>query len=167
MRKKWSQVPFCCLWHHVLLVACSVNSPVATIRFVPPNLLVASHLVCMGPQSGGACVSQLVVVLVGVNKPPPTPRPHSHRMRNATHNAMQANGTYCCQWECSHCWQATSKEKRSNLRARQVTGPVCFVYWGVDGYVISTLKSAPVPKEVTASVFRFYVCFPKTQFTVE
>ncbi len=29
-------------------------------------------------------------------------RPHSHRTRNAIHNAMQANGT-CCQWECSHC----------------------------------------------------------------
>ncbi len=27
-----------------------------------------------------------------------------------------ANGTCCCQWECSHCTQATSKEKRSNLR---------------------------------------------------
>ena len=34
-----------------------------------------------------------------------------HTTRNVTHNAMQANGTCCCQWECSHCWQATSKEK--------------------------------------------------------
>ena len=29
-------------------------------------------------------------------------RPHSHRTRNAMHNAMQANGTCCHQWECSH-----------------------------------------------------------------
>ncbi len=35
-----------------------------------------------------------------------------------------ANGTYCCQWECSHCSQATSKEKRSNLRACCVARPV-------------------------------------------
>ncbi len=31
-----------------------------------------------------------------------------------------ANGTCCCQWECSHCSQAKSKEKRSNLRAHPV-----------------------------------------------
>ncbi len=37
--KKWSQVPFCCLLHHALLVACSVNSPVAAIGFVHPNFL--------------------------------------------------------------------------------------------------------------------------------
>ncbi len=37
--KKWSQVPFCCLLHHALLIACSVNSPVAAIGFVYPNFL--------------------------------------------------------------------------------------------------------------------------------
>ncbi len=41
--QKWSQVPFCCLLLHVLLVACSVNSPVATIGFSHPNLLCFSH----------------------------------------------------------------------------------------------------------------------------
>ncbi len=48
-RKKLSQVPFCCLLHHALLVACSVNNPVATIGFAGPNLLRFSRLVCMGP----------------------------------------------------------------------------------------------------------------------
>ena len=38
---------------------------------------------------------------------------------------MQANGTYCRQWECSHCMQATSKEKHSNLRARRVWCVLC------------------------------------------
>ena len=37
---------------------------------------------------------------------------------------MPANGTCCCQWECSHCLQAKSKEKCSNLRARRVARPV-------------------------------------------
>ena len=36
---KWSQVPFCCMWRHALLVAYSVNSPVATTGFARPNLL--------------------------------------------------------------------------------------------------------------------------------
>ncbi len=36
----------------------------------------------------------------------------------------KANGTCCCQWECSHCLQATSKEKRSNLCVRRVARPV-------------------------------------------
>ncbi len=41
--------------------------------------------------------------------------PNSHRTRDATRNATQANGTCCCcQWEGSHCSQATSKEKRSS-----------------------------------------------------
>ena len=47
-------------------------------------------------------------------------RPNSHRMRTGN----PANGTCCCQWECSHCWQATSKEKHSNLRALRVARPV-------------------------------------------
>ena len=34
------------------------------------------------------------------------------------------NRTCCCQWEYSHYQQATSKEKRSNLRARRVPLPV-------------------------------------------
>ena len=34
------------------------------------------------------------------------------------------NGTRWCQWECSHCLQATSKEKRSNLCACRVTRAV-------------------------------------------
>ena len=37
---------------------------------------------------------------------------------------MPANGTCCCHWECSHCSQATSKEKHSNLHARGVAHPV-------------------------------------------
>ncbi len=41
-----------------------------------------------------------------------------------TRNATQANGTCCCQWECSHCTQATSKEKCSSLCARRVAHPV-------------------------------------------
>ena len=36
----------------------------------------------------------------------------------------EANGTCCHQCECSHCMQATSKEKRSNLRAHRVALPV-------------------------------------------
>ena len=40
---------------------------------------------------------------------------HSHRMHNATHNATQANGTCCRQWECSHCTQVTSKDFCSNF----------------------------------------------------
>ncbi len=43
--EKWSQVPFYCLLHHALLVACSVNSPVATIGFAHPNLLRFSRRV--------------------------------------------------------------------------------------------------------------------------
>ncbi len=43
--KKWSQIPFCCLLCYALLIACSMNSPVATIGFVPPNLLRFSHRV--------------------------------------------------------------------------------------------------------------------------
>ena len=31
--------------------------------------------------------------------------------------ATQANETCCCEWECPHCTQATSKDLRSNLRA--------------------------------------------------
>ncbi len=50
-------------------------------------------------------------------------RLNSHRMRDATRNARQANGTCCHQWECSHCTQATSKEK-PNLRAPRVARPV-------------------------------------------
>ena len=49
-----------------------------------------------------------------------TPRPHSHRTRNATHSATQANGTCCHQWECSPCMQARSKD----LHARRVSRPV-------------------------------------------
>ncbi len=33
-----------------------------------------------------------------------------------TQDATRVNGTCCRQWECSHCTQATSKEKHSNLR---------------------------------------------------
>ncbi len=43
--KKWSQVPFCCLLHHALLLVCSVNNPIATIGFVRPNLLRFSRRV--------------------------------------------------------------------------------------------------------------------------
>ncbi len=48
-------------------------------------------------------------------------RPNSHRTRTLV---TPANGTCCCQWECSHCSQATSKEKCSNLHARCVARPV-------------------------------------------
>ena len=67
-------------------------------------------------------------------------RPNSHRTWDATHNATQgnqANGTCCHQWECSHCMQAASKEKRTicvritwrvlcELGLRVVTGTI----WG-------------------------------------
>ena len=46
--------------------------------------------------------------------------PNSHR--TCTHNASQCD--LLCQWECSHWSQATSMEKRSNLRARRVARPV-------------------------------------------
>ena len=51
--------------------------------------------------------------LLSVEFPTPPPLahllwPNSHGTRNAMRNAMQANGTCCCQWECSHCMQATS-----------------------------------------------------------
>ena len=36
----------------------------------------------------------------------------------------EANGTCCHQWECSHCTQARSKEKRSNLHAHRIARPV-------------------------------------------
>ena len=42
----------------------------------------------------------------------------------STQDATQANGTCCCEWECPHCTQTTSKEKRSNLRARRVASRV-------------------------------------------
>ena len=51
-------------------------------------------------------------------------RPNPHRMRDAMHNATQANGTCWCEWGYPHCTQATSKEKRSNLCARRVPRPV-------------------------------------------
>ena len=51
-------------------------------------------------------------------------RPNSHRTRDATRFATPANGTYCCQWECSYCMQTTSKEKCSNLRVRREARPV-------------------------------------------
>ncbi len=51
-------------------------------------------------------------------------RPNSHRMQDTMCNATQANGTCCHQWECSHCTQATSKEKCSFLRAHRVARPV-------------------------------------------
>ncbi len=51
-------------------------------------------------------------------------RRNPHRTRDVTHNATQANRTCWCEWECSHCTQATSKEKCSNLRARCVPRPV-------------------------------------------
>ena len=44
-KKKWSQVPFCCLLHHALFVACSVNNTVVKTRFVCPNLLRFSRRV--------------------------------------------------------------------------------------------------------------------------
>ena len=51
-------------------------------------------------------------------------RPNPHRTRDATRNATQANGTWWCEWGCSHCTQATSKETRSNLRAHPIPRPV-------------------------------------------
>ncbi len=36
--------------------------------------------------------------------------------------ATQENGTYWCEWGCPHCTQATSKDLRSNLRARVLCG---------------------------------------------
>ncbi len=39
-----------------------------------------------------------------------------------TGRATHANGTCCCEWECSHCTEATSKDLRSNLRARVLCG---------------------------------------------
>ena len=39
-------------------------------------------------------------------------------------NAMQANRTCWCKWGCSHCMQATSKEKRSNLCVCRIPRPV-------------------------------------------
>ncbi len=48
----------------------------------------------------------------------------SHMTRDATHNTTQANGTCCHQWEYSHCMQATSKEKCSNLCAHRVARSV-------------------------------------------
>ena len=65
-------------------------------------------------------------------------RPNPHRTRDAMCNAMQANGTYWCEWGCLHCTQAASKEKRSNLRRRAVPHPVWigpeattdFAFWG-------------------------------------
>ncbi len=53
-----------------------------------------------------------------------TLRPNPHRTRDATHNAMQANGTCWCEWGCLHCTQATLKEKFSNLWAHRVLHPV-------------------------------------------
>ncbi len=35
---------------------------------------------------------------------------------------MQANGTWCCEWECPHWTQATSNELSANLRARVQCG---------------------------------------------
>ncbi len=50
--------------------------------------------------------------------------PNPHRTRDAMRNAKQANGTCWCEWGCPHCGQATSKEKRSNLRLRRIPRPV-------------------------------------------
>ncbi len=38
-------------------------------------------------------------------------RPNPHRMRDATRNAIKANGTCWCEWGCPHRMQATSKGK--------------------------------------------------------
>ncbi len=51
-------------------------------------------------------------------QPCPIHRPNSHRTRDATRNATKWD--QLSQWEYSHCMQATSKEKHSNLRARRV-----------------------------------------------
>ena len=63
--KKWSQVPFCCLLCHALLIACSVNSPVAAIGFAHPNLLRFSV------PSGVHGNSHLLLTLSLVAKPAP------------------------------------------------------------------------------------------------
>ncbi len=51
-------------------------------------------------------------------------RPNPHRTWGATRIGTQGNGTCVREWGCPHCMQATSKEKRSNLRARRVARAV-------------------------------------------
>ncbi len=49
-------------------------------------------------------------------------RPYQHRTRDATRNAMEANGTCWCKLGCPHSTQATSKDLHSNFRARVLCG---------------------------------------------
>ncbi len=66
---------------------------------------------------------------------------------------MQANGTCCHQWECSHCMQATSKEKRSDLRGCRVVRPVCELGLRVGEGAPSVVPNVTTPKP-NPSAFR-------------
>ncbi len=51
-------------------------------------------------------------------------RKHTGLIHTGRASVTPANGTCYCQWECSHCSQATPKEKHSNLQARRVAHPL-------------------------------------------
>ncbi len=50
--------------------------------------------------------------------------PSSHRTQSTSQQAHAQNGTNCCQWECSHSLQATSKGLHNNLPANVLARPV-------------------------------------------
>ena len=69
------------------------------------------------------------------------PRSQTGNWKQRKRYAMRANGTCWCEWEYSHCTQATSKEKRSNLRARRVPRPV----WIGPGFCHTGCEQQQVP----------------------
>ena len=90
---------------------------------------------------------------------PNSVRPNSHRTRDATRS----------KWECSHCTQARSKEKHSNLRARRVERPVWIrPKWpetGLDSF--NTVPDLLKVKEMTSStcaaaLYRWVMLYPNS-----
>ncbi len=82
-------------------------------------------------------------------------RPRSHRTRNVTHNATQANGTYCHQWEYSHFTQATSKDLHSILCVRRrIPRPV----WISPGLVCAAWDSHKSRKDEWLGKFDCSTC---------
>ena len=60
----------------------------------------------------------------------------------------KANGTCCCQWECSHCTQATSKEKKKPFEFVRASRPASCVDWASQLEAIALQGKGSKPRPI-------------------
>ncbi len=110
--KKWSQVPFCCLLHHALLIACSVN------RICASYLLHFSRRVwcAWGPNR---FQNSVLVVLWNLHMPPQRPGAYSFSMIDQL-DRLTIAVSVMAGWRCEEHERSQSRQQHTGVHNDEV-----------------------------------------------